>query len=139
MKAYEFIEYHSYIKSDQWKDKATAIKLMACIWRLSPLPLLFGNVHHVTYKNIGYERYLRDTIVISPITHMFIIHGVLSLFKRPGQQETYPNKGQKIFHMIYKLPGIGGLTIALHLKLFELYCLYGLDEMITKATKLIQW
>jgi hypothetical protein len=37
-----------------------------------------------------------DVICLCPFAHSFIIHGLLSGFKRPSQQRKYPNKAQAI-------------------------------------------
>ena len=115
------MNYHVYLQSRQWREKAGFIKFLACIWRLSPLPFLFGDAHHVKYKNLTKEIYLRDIIVVSPVIHILLIHGILSGFKRPGQQRRYPNVFQSMIHWLYRLPCIGGICIAVTVKLFIQY------------------
>jgi len=116
------MSYYSYMTSSEWRFKAGFMKLVACLYRLSPLPL-FGQAHHTHYRNIYHEVYLRDIIVVGYFVHMLILHGILSGFKSAGEQGyNYPNKAQRIVHVIYMIPGLGGATIllALHIigKLF---------------------
>ena len=103
------MSYYSYIKSNKWKSKAKFFKLLACLYRLSPFPLI-GYAHHTNYNNLYRETYLKDIIIVGDLSHFLIIHGILSGFKRPGEQDYYPNRAQKIFHIIYKVPFIGGVT-----------------------------
>ena len=101
--------YHQYINSSEWCNKRRFIKLLACIYRLSPFPL-FGDAHHTHYENLYHEIYLRDVIVVGRFVHSIIIHGFLSGFKTPMEQAFYPNKAQMLFHMFYKIPFVGGIT-----------------------------
>jgi hypothetical protein len=101
-----------YYKSNKWRGIASFSKVLACIWRVSPLPLIFGDAHHVKYTNFTKELYLRDIIIVGPIVHMLVIHGILSGFKRPSEQIKYPNKAQSMIHWFYRLPLIGGACIA---------------------------
>ena len=55
-------------------------------------------VHHMNYKNLGYERLGRDVVPLSPFAHNFVIHGVLAGFKSAGKQGNYPNILQRTVH-----------------------------------------
>jgi hypothetical protein len=52
----------------------------------------------MNYENLGDERLWVDVIVVCPFVHNFILHGLLSGFKRPSQQKNYPNKAQQLAH-----------------------------------------
>jgi len=106
------MNYQIYMQSKQWRAKALFIKILACIWRCSFLPLIFGDAHHVKYDNLTNELYLRDIVIVGPIVHILIIHGFLSGCRRPGQQENYPNTLQSMVHFFYRLPLVGGLFLA---------------------------
>ncbi|ETR71251.1 MAG: hypothetical protein OMM_08244 [Candidatus Magnetoglobus multicellularis str. Araruama] len=106
------MNYHIYIQSSQWRNKALFMKVLACIWRFSLLPLVFGDAHHIKYNNITKEIYLRDIVIIGPFVHSLVVHGILSGFKRPSQQKNYPNSLQSIVHFFYRLPFMGGLCMA---------------------------
>lgn len=56
------------------------------------------NIHHTNYKNLGSEQFGRDVLPVSRFAHRVIIHGILSGFKRPSEQEVYPNLPQRIIH-----------------------------------------
>jgi hypothetical protein len=56
------------------------------------------NCHHMNYDNLGDEQLWKDVIVLSPFAHTWIIHRILSGFKRPGKQKSYPNTPQRIAH-----------------------------------------
>ena len=55
-------------------------------------------VHHMNYKNLGYERLGRDVVPLSPFAHNFVIHGILAGFKSAGKQGKYPNLLQRTVH-----------------------------------------
>lgn len=64
------------------------------------------NVHHMNYKRLGDERLWHDVICLCPFAHSFIIHGLLSGFRRPSQQKNYPNTAQRLAHAWCCLPVI---------------------------------
>lgn len=62
------------------------------------------NMHHVDYRNLGHEQLWRDVVPLSKFAHEWIIHGILSGFKRPSQQKHYPNAAQRIAHAWCRSP-----------------------------------
>jgi hypothetical protein len=52
----------------------------------------------MNYDNLGDETLWVDVIVVCPFVHNFILHGLLSGFRRPSQQRNYPNKAQQLAH-----------------------------------------
>ena len=56
------------------------------------------NIHHIHYKTLGRERLWWDVVPLSLFAHHHIFHGVLSFYKRPSDQRTYPNLLQRVFH-----------------------------------------
>jgi len=104
------MNYAQYIRSNEWAYKAMKFKIMACFWRLSLLPL-FGHAHHIHYRNLGNEKYLRDIIIVGPFMHMTIIHGLLSLWQRPSEQQDFPNILQDLVHVVYQIPAISGVCL----------------------------
>lgn len=102
-----FVQYSSYICSQKWQEKQKQF-LKETGYRCSFLGSIIGkkfkgkyrgyNLHHMNYKNLGDERLWIDVILVSSWVHTFIIHGVLSGFKRPSQQKSYPNLPQRCFH-----------------------------------------
>lgn len=97
------MNYQSYIVSPEWRGKHKDF-LKRSRYRCSFFPFVKCgkkaryNVHHMNYENLGDERLWVDVIVVCPFTHRFIIHGLLSGFKRPSQQKNYPNKAQQLAH-----------------------------------------
>ena len=97
------MDYRSYITSTQWRSKHKDF-LKASHYRCAFFPWVkVGkkhryNVHHMNYKNLGSERLWVDVVCLSPFAHSFIIHGLLSGFKRPSQQRSYPNTAQRLAH-----------------------------------------
>jgi hypothetical protein len=96
-------DYRRYITSSEWRNKHKEF-LKRSHYRCSMFPFIkVGrkaryNVHHMNYKNLGDETLWVDVIVVCPFVHNFIIHGILSGFKRPSQQKNYPNKAQQLAH-----------------------------------------
>jgi len=103
------INYRAYITSTEWRSKHK-IFLKSSHYRCAFFPWVkVGkkhryNVHHMNYKNLGSERLWVDVICLSPFAHSFIIHGILSGFRRPSQQKNYPNTAQRLAHMWCCLP-----------------------------------
>ena len=97
------MDYRNYITSNEWRSKHKDF-LQGSRHRCALFPWVkVGkkhryNVHHMNYKNLGSERLWVDVICLSPFAHSFIIHGLLSGFKRPSQQKTYPNTAQRLAH-----------------------------------------
>ena len=99
----------SYITSSEWRSKHPVF-LKQSYYRCAMFSFIkVGkkaryNVHHMNYKNLGDERLWVDVICLSPFAHGFIIHGILSGFRRPSQQKNYPNTAQRLAHMWCCLP-----------------------------------
>jgi hypothetical protein len=56
-------------------------------------PVAFFNLVHLHRKLVlGDERLWVDVIVVCPFVHNFILHGLLSGFRRPSQQKSTPTK-----------------------------------------------
>ena len=70
------------------------------------------DVHHMNYERLGDERLWHDVICLCPFAHSFIIHGLLSGFRRPSQQKNYPNTAQRLAHAWCCLPVILRLMLA---------------------------
>ena len=105
------INYKHYIISTEWRSKHKDF-LKTSHYRCALFPWVkVGkkhryNVHHMNYKNLGSERLWVDVICLCPFAHSFIIHGLLSGFKRPSQQKHYPNTAQRLAHAWCCLPGL---------------------------------
>jgi hypothetical protein len=103
------INYKHYIISTEWRSKHKDF-LKTSHYRCALFPWVkVGkkhryNVHHMNYKNLGSERLWVDVICLCPFAHSFIIHGLLSGFKRPSQQKNYPNTAQRLAHAWCCLP-----------------------------------
>lgn len=101
--------YRNYITSSEWRSKHKDF-LKASHHRCAMFPWVkVGNkarynVHHMNYKRLGNERLWDDVICLCPFAHSFIIHGVLSGFRRPSQQKNYPNTAQRLAHAWCCLP-----------------------------------
>lgn len=97
------MNYSQYIVSPEWRNKHKDF-LKQARYRCAFFPLLkVGkgkryNCHHMNYENLGSERLWIDVVVLHPFIHKWIIHGILSGFKRPSQQKSYPNVFQKTAH-----------------------------------------
>jgi hypothetical protein len=95
------MNYSSYITSTEWRSKHKEF-LKKSHYRCAFFPWVkVGrkgryNVHHMNYRNLGNERLWVDVICLSPFAHSFIIHGVLSGFRRPSQQKKLPKYGSKV-------------------------------------------
>jgi hypothetical protein len=97
------MNYREYITSPEWRDKHKDF-LKRSHYRCAFFPFIkVGkkaryNVHHMNYENLGDEELWVDVICLCPFAHSFIIHGILSGFRRPSQQKNYPNAAQKMAH-----------------------------------------
>jgi hypothetical protein len=95
------MNYKEYITSPEWRNKHKGF-LKRSRYRCAFLPLLSVkksyNCHHMNYDNLGSEQLWIDVIVLHPWIHKWIIHGILSGFKRPSQQKNYPNATQRLAH-----------------------------------------
>lgn len=97
------MDYRNYITSTEWRSKHKEF-LKASHYRCAFFPWVkVGkkrryNVHHMNYENLGSERLWVDVVCLCPFAHGFIIHGLLSGFKRPSQQRSYPNTAQRLAH-----------------------------------------
>lgn len=113
------VNYKEYIVSDSWRSKHKGF-LKRSHYRCSMFPFIqVGkkaryNIHHMNYMNLGSERLWIDVICLCPFAHSFIIHGLLSGFKRPSQQQNYPNAAQRLAHFWCCQPPLlrGALVIA---------------------------
>jgi hypothetical protein len=112
------MNYSQYIISTEWRSKHKEF-LKSSHYRCAFFPWVkVGrkaryNVHHMNYKNLGNERLWIDVICLSPFAHSFIIHGILSGFRRPSQQKNYPNTAQRLAHMWCCLPVMLRATLAI--------------------------
>lgn len=113
-------DYRGYITSSEWRNKHKDF-LKRSHYRCSFFPFIkVGkkaryNVHHMNYENLGNETLWVDVIVVCPFVHNFILHGLLSGFRRPSQQKNYPNTAQRLAHFWCCQPVMvrGVLAIAL--------------------------
>lgn len=97
--------YREYVRSDKWRDKHPHWLEQTgkhCTLLLIPIgqhkryhPYA---MHHLHYGNLGNERLGRDVLPVSEFAHDWVIHGILSGFKRPSQQRHYPNAAQRLAH-----------------------------------------
>ncbi len=94
-------DYKLYITSQEWRYKHKTF-LKRSRYRCAFLPFLSlkkrYNCHHMNYENLGDEQLWIDVICVHPWIHKWILHGILSGFKRPSQQKNYPNLLQKTAH-----------------------------------------
>ena len=103
------MDYRNYITSTEWRSKHKEF-LKASHYRCAFFPWVkVGkkrryNVHHMNDENLGSERLWVDVICVCPFAHGFIIHGLLSGFKRPSQQRSYPNAAQRLAHFWCCIP-----------------------------------
>jgi hypothetical protein len=97
------MNYREYITSPEWRDKHKDF-LKRSHYRCAFFPFIkVGkkaryNCHHMNYENLGDEQLWVDVICLCPFAHSFIIHGILSGFRRPSQQKSYPNTAQRLAH-----------------------------------------
>jgi hypothetical protein len=97
------MNYAKYIVSSEWRDKHKDF-LKRSHYRCAFFPWVrVGrgkryNCHHMNYENLGDEQLWVDVICLCPFVHKFIIHGLLSGFRRPSQQKNYPNAAQRLAH-----------------------------------------
>ena len=98
--------YSKYIRSKEWLGKHS--NWLKSFNSCAAFPFLHlgkssrgyhrYNMHHTHYKTLGHERLWWDVVPLSIFAHQHIVHGVLSLYKRPSQQKVYPNLCQRLFH-----------------------------------------
>lgn len=118
------MDYKTYIYSSEWRDKHKEF-LKRSHYRCAFFPFIkVGkkaryNCHHMNYENLGDEELWIDVICLCPFAHSFIIHGILSGFRRPSQQKNYPNAAQRLAHFWCCQPvmvrGALGVAIAVNL------------------------
>lgn len=85
-------EYLSYIRSPEWyKKSAGAIAKTGKRCVMFPW-LTATDAHHLTYRNLGSEIYIRDIIPLSRCAHDLIHNSVLSLlvWQGGGKKGTAP-------------------------------------------------
>ena len=110
------MNYRNYITSNEWRSKHKDF-LKSSHYRCSLFPWVkVGkkhryNVHHMNYKSLGTEQLWVDVICLCPFAHSFIIHGLLSGFKRPSQQKNYPNAAERLAHVWCCIPVLIRLTL----------------------------
>jgi hypothetical protein len=70
----------------------------------------------------SHEQLWIDVVCVHPWVHKWILHGILSGFKRPSQQKSYPNTAQKLAHYWCCQPVMvrAALVIALLLNLLKM-------------------
>lgn len=118
------MDYRSYIVSPEWRGKHKEF-LKRSRYRCAFFPLLSVkkryNCHHMNYENLGSEQLWVDVVVLHPWIHKWIIHGLLSGFKRPSQQKNYPNAAQRLAHFWCCQPPLlrGSLAVALLINLMR--------------------
>lgn len=107
------VDYQTYIKSDKWRSlhkpflKRSGHRCAMFPWlRVGRIDGKYHkyNLHHITYENLGDEKYWWDVLPVSKFAHKHIIHGILSMYKRPEEQEKYPNFCQSVAHAWCRLP-----------------------------------
>jgi len=121
------MDYKSYIVSSEWRSKHKGF-LKRSHYRCSFFPFIKCgkkgryNVHHMNYENLGSEHLRVDVIVVCPFVHNFILHGLLSGFKRPSQQKRYPNTAQRLAHCWCCQPVFlrGALVVGLAVNLLKM-------------------
>lgn len=121
------MNYSQYIVSSEWRSKHLQF-LKQSHYRCAMFPFVkVGkkhryNVHHMNYINLGNECLWTDVICLCPFAHKFIIHGLLSGFKRPSQQKNYPNTAQRLAHAWCCLPVFlrGALVVAVLVNLAKI-------------------
>lgn len=112
------VNYHTYITSRAWRDKHPKF-LKRAGYRCSFFPWIKCGkghpyaAHHKTYKNLGNEQYGKDVIILCPLAHNWVIHGILSGFKSAGKQRCYPNLAQRIAHRWCNMPLVVKLLLIL--------------------------
>lgn len=125
------MDYKTYITSPEWRNKHKGFLKRAhyrCSFSLLPIGKTikgkyFGYaIHHMNYQRLGDERIWEDVIPLHPFIHRWIIHGLLSGFRRPSQQKNYPNKVQQLAHFWCCQPVVlrGVLAVAILLNLLRL-------------------
>lgn len=125
------MNYQTYITSPEWRDKHKGFLKRShyrCSFSLLPIGKkikgrYFGYaIHHMNYLNLGNEQLWVDVVALHPFIHRWIIHGILSGFKRPSQQKNYPNWLQRSAHFWCCQPPLlrGALVIALLVNLLRL-------------------
>lgn len=117
------VDYQSYIRSKAWRDRHPAY-LKRSGHRCAMFPWIrVGDVgdryhpyslHHMTYENLGNEKYWLDVLPVSKFAHKHIIHGILAGYKSAGRQKSYPNAAQRIAHFWCRLPLVFKGAIALY-------------------------
>jgi len=93
-KVYLDMDYRKYIKSNKWRNKSKGWRQKYKRCALFPW-LKSHTIHHMTYKNLGKEKYRIDVISLSFFAHSFI-HSM--------DTADYPNLLQKIIHLWCRIP-----------------------------------
>jgi hypothetical protein len=99
----DHVYYQTYLKSSAWKAKHP-IWLNAVGNRCTMFPwITIGKgkpyiIHHLHYRNLGYEELGRDILPVSQFAHRQILHGLLSGWRLVPQQKQYPNLAQRAAH-----------------------------------------
>ena len=123
-----YIDYQSYIKSDNWYSKhRTWLSTVGDYCTMLPWVRIGKGhryaIHHMNYENLGDEKLGRDVVPLCPFAHDYIIHGFLAGFKSAGKQRNYPNLAQRLIHFwcVQRRWFKGVLSLLILLKLTELY------------------
>lgn len=123
------MNYREYIVSKEWRGKHREW-LLRSRYRCSMFPWVstkkYYNIHHMNYSNLGREKIYRDVIPLSRFAHSFVIHGILSGFKRPSQQKKYPNFPQQIAHYWCCIPALlrSAIALAVTIEMLQLWLTY---------------
>ena len=108
--------YRDRIQSQQWRQFSRACH-DAVGGRCCLLPWLKAerqSAHHLNYKRVGREWFWADALPLSRFAHHYIIHGLLSLGKRPSQQGRgkFPNYFQWVAHQVMRVNAIALVVFA---------------------------
>lgn len=75
-------DYYTYINSPEWHRKSKAFQRVM-FNRCAVFPFLKSHdAHHMTYRNLKHEIFLRDCVPLSKFVHRDIVHPVSRLFHR---------------------------------------------------------
>lgn len=116
----QILSYNDYILSDTWRNrhkgwlKRTDHRCQLFPWlrvgrrvKGKYHPYAVHHMHRNAYKRQGCEAWNRDVLVLSPLAHDFIFHGVASGFKRrTRQQKDFPNPVQRTLNWYCRFIGV---------------------------------
>ena len=124
------MDYNLYIRSQEWRAKHKNW-LQRAGYRCALFPwVAIGKthkgkyrryaIHHLHYRRLGQERYWWDVLPLCPFAHNWIVHGILSGFRRAKQQRHFPNCAQKLIHVWLRFPGMLKYMLMIGLIVFSL-------------------